>query len=259
MNLVELKEVLHMIRNESNVIHERLIAKVITAVEENHEDIENYLDDILLSKNFSSAKSKVLGITGAPGVGKSTFLSNLIPRFSAQGISTAVMAFDPSSAVSGGAFLGDRVRCLQSLSDSKTFFRSMSNRGHLGGVSKSCPSVIKALQICGFDLIIIETIGVGQNEVEIRNLSDVVVLLLDANSGDYIQAEKSGIMEIADIFLINKSDLNAKRILESSVLEAMNMRGETRNHPAKVLSMTVKTESTIDLAFSEIERRLGFY
>jgi LAO/AO transport system kinase len=180
----------------------RDIARLLTAVE-NDADAA-----YLISSAFPSGQGtlRVIGITGPPGVGKSTTTSALIAHYRSQGKRVAVLAVDPSSPFSGGALLGDRVRMQTHASDSAVFIRSMAARGHLGGLSSAVPLAITVLGGCGFDVLIVETVGVGQSEIDVARMADTTVLVLAPGFGDGIQAAKAGIMEIADIFAVNKSD-----------------------------------------------------
>jgi LAO/AO transport system kinase len=148
----------------------------------------------------------VVGITGSPGVGKSTSTSALVTALRKQGKRVGVLAVDPSSPFSGGALLGDRVRMQEHSTDSGVFIRSMATRGHLGGLSWATPQAVRVLDAAGCDIVLIETVGVGQSEIEVVALADSTVVLLAPGMGDGIQAAKAGILEIADIFVVNKAD-----------------------------------------------------
>lgn len=179
------------------------LAKAITMVENRKKDYKNLLEGIypLPGKAFK------IGITGAPGSGKSSLVEKLIAGMKVQGTPIAVLAVDPSSPLTGGALLGDRLRMIQHSNDPNVFIRSIANRGHLGGLSLSTHEIVDLLQAAGKEIIIIETVGVGQSEVDIVNVADVVLMVLNPDSGDEIQIFKAGIIEIADIFVINKADL----------------------------------------------------
>ena len=151
-------------------------------------------------------KATIVGLTGPPGVGKSTLGTALISRYRQQGLRVAVLAVDPSSPFSGGALLGDRVRMAEHSTDPGVFIRSMSSRGHLGGLSAAAPGAADLLSAIGFDVLLVETVGVGQNEVAVMRLADTVVLVLSPGMGDGIQAAKAGVLEIADVLVVNKSD-----------------------------------------------------
>lgn len=179
------------------------LAKAITMVENRKKDYKKLLEGIYpLPEN-----SLKIGITGAPGSGKSSLIEKMIAELKSQGLSIAVLAVDPSSPLSGGALLGDRLRMIQHSNDPNVFIRSIANRGHLGGLSLSTHEIVDLLQAAGKEIIIIETVGVGQSEVDIVNVADVVLMVLNPESGDEIQIFKAGIIEIADIFVINKADL----------------------------------------------------
>lgn len=153
-----------------------------------------------------TGNAQVIGLTGAPGVGKSTSTNALVRAFRAEGKRVAVIAVDPSSPFSGGALLGDRVRMGDHATDPGVFIRSMATRGHLGGLSSATPQALRVLDAAGFDVILVETVGVGQSEVEIVALADTTLVLLAPGMGDGIQAAKAGILEIADVFVVNKAD-----------------------------------------------------
>src|SRR5262250_2823062 len=153
-----------------------------------------------------TGNAHVVGLTGAPGVGKSTVTAGLVRSYRSRGHRVGVLAVDPSSPFSGGALLGDRVRMQEHATDDQVFIRSMASRGHLGGLAASTPQAIRVLDAAGFELIIIETVGVGQAEVAIASLADSVVVLLAPGMGDAIQAAKAGILEVADLFVVNKAD-----------------------------------------------------
>jgi LAO/AO transport system kinase len=179
------------------------LAKAISIVENRKKDYKKLLEAI-----YPLGKTALkIGITGAPGSGKSSLIEKLLATLKMQGLSLAVLAVDPSSPLSGGALLGDRLRMIQHSNDANVFIRSIANRGHLGGLSLSTHEIIDLLQASGKDVILIETVGVGQSEVDIVNVADVVLMVLNPESGDEIQIFKAGIIEIADIFVINKSDL----------------------------------------------------
>jgi LAO/AO transport system kinase len=153
-----------------------------------------------------SGNGYTVGITGAPGAGKSTLTSSLIKLLREQQLEIAVLAIDPSSPFTGGAILGDRVRMQDHATDPGVFIRSMATRGHLGGLSLSTPEAIRMLDAVGREWILVETVGVGQVEVEIAGKADTTVVVLNPGWGDSVQANKAGLMEIADIFVINKAD-----------------------------------------------------
>lgn len=170
-----------------------------------------------------AAGAQVIGITGAPGVGKSTTVDALIKLLRERNFSVAVLAVDPSSPISGGALLGDRIRLTDHFTDSKVFIRSLATRGHLGGLSASTKSVLNLTQSAQFDFIIVETVGVGQSEVEVMRVVDTVVVVLAPGMGDGIQASKAGLLEIGDIYLINKSDREGAKQAAQDISRSIEM------------------------------------
>jgi LAO/AO transport system kinase len=150
--------------------------------------------------------ARIVGLTGSPGVGKSTVTGALVRAYRSSGLRVGVLAVDPTSPFSGGALLGDRVRMSEHATDDGVFIRSMASRGHLGGLSWSAPQALRILDAAGFDVICVETVGVGQAEVEIASLADSTLVILAPGMGDSIQAAKAGILEIADLFVVNKAD-----------------------------------------------------
>jgi len=177
----------------------KALAQAISVAENQPTELESALPQEI-------SKSHVVGITGAPGVGKSTTVSALITSLRKQNKSIAVIAVDPSSPISGGALLGDRIRLNEHFLDSQVFIRSLATRGHLGGLTASTQLSIRLAALAGFDVIIVETVGVGQSEVEIMKHAKTVVVVMAPGMGDGIQASKAGILEIGHIYLVNKSD-----------------------------------------------------
>jgi LAO/AO transport system kinase len=153
-----------------------------------------------------AGRARVIGLTGAPGVGKSTITGELVRAYRGEGLRVGVLAVDPTSPFTGGALLGDRVRMQDHATDAGVFIRSMASRGHLGGLSWAAPQALRILDAAGFDVIMVETVGVGQAEVEIASLADSTLVIVAPGMGDSVQASKAGILEIADIFVVNKGD-----------------------------------------------------
>ncbi len=180
----------------------RAVARLISLVEQG----SSQLPSVAAALAPYTGNAQVIGLTGAPGVGKSTSTNALVKAFREQGKKVAVIAVDPSSPFSGGALLGDRVRMGDHATDPGVFIRSMATRGHLGGLSWATPQALRVLDAAGFDVILVETVGVGQSEVEIVALADTTLVLLAPGMGDGIQAAKAGILEIADVFVVNKAD-----------------------------------------------------
>jgi LAO/AO transport system kinase len=180
----------------------RALARLITLVE----NASPQLREVMSALNPLAGKAQVIGLTGSPGVGKSTSTSALVTAFRKQGRRVGVLAVDPSSPFTGGALLGDRVRMQDHATDPEVFIRSMASRGHLGGLAWTTPQAIRVLDAAGCEVILVETVGVGQAEVDIASLADSTIVLVAPGMGDSIQAAKAGILEIADLFVVNKAD-----------------------------------------------------
>lgn len=180
----------------------RAVARLISLVE----DAAPQLREIMVALMPFAGNAHIVGITGAPGVGKSTSTSALISKLRADGKRVGVLAIDPSSPFSGGALLGDRIRMQDHSGDPGVYIRSMASRGHLGGLSWASPQALRVLDAAGCDVIILETVGVGQSEIEVVGVADTVLVLLAPGMGDGIQAAKAGILEIGDVFVVNKAD-----------------------------------------------------
>jgi LAO/AO transport system kinase len=180
----------------------RAVARLISLVEND----DPALPEVAAAFAPSTGRAQVLGLTGAPGVGKSTTTAELIKAYRADGRRVGVLAVDPSSPFTGGAILGDRVRMQDHATDPGVFIRSMSSRGHLGGLSAATPQAVRVLEGAGCQVVLVETVGVGQAEVEVASLADTTIVLLAPGMGDAIQAAKAGILEIADVFVVNKAD-----------------------------------------------------
>jgi LAO/AO transport system kinase len=183
-----------------------------------------------------SGKAHLIGVTGSPGVGKSTLVDALIAEMRAEGLKVGVLAIDPSSPFTGGAILGDRIRMQDHTMDKNVFIRSMANRGHAGGTALATYDAVRMLEACGFDVVIIETVGVGQSELAIAKTADTTVLALMPGSGDDVQAIKSGIMEIGDIFVVNKGDHPGAQKTAAEILASLELSSipRTWKHPVDV-------------------------
>ncbi|MFD5782391.1 methylmalonyl Co-A mutase-associated GTPase MeaB [Streptomyces sp. NPDC126933] len=180
----------------------RAVARLISLVE----GASPQLREVMAALAPLAGNAYVIGLTGSPGVGKSTSTSALVSAYRRAGKRVAVLAVDPSSPFSGGALLGDRVRMSEHASDPGVYIRSMATRGHLGGLAWAAPQAIRVLDAAGCDVIVVETVGVGQSEVEIASQADTSVVLLAPGMGDGIQAAKAGILEIGDVYVVNKAD-----------------------------------------------------
>nr|MDQ3611662.1 methylmalonyl Co-A mutase-associated GTPase MeaB [Actinomycetota bacterium] len=180
----------------------RAVARLISLIE----DASPALREAMALLAPRAGHARVVGVTGSPGVGKSTSTNALVAAYRRQGKTVGVLAVDPSSPFSGGALLGDRVRMQEHATDDGVFIRSMASRGHLGGLSWAAPQALRVLSAAGCDVVLIETVGVGQAEVEVAALADTTLVLLAPGMGDGIQAAKAGILEVADVFVVNKAD-----------------------------------------------------
>jgi LAO/AO transport system kinase len=181
----------------------RALARLLTHVEDGSEERLRTLIRLL---HPHTGTAQLVGITGSPGVGKSTLTSALISEWRRRERTVAVVAVDPSSPFSGGALLGDRVRMQSHALDDGVFIRSMASRGHLGGLSWATPQAVLCMDAAGYDVVVVETVGVGQAEVEVASMADTTVVALAPGMGDAIQAAKAGILEVADVFCVNKAD-----------------------------------------------------
>jgi len=202
----------------------------------------------------ASGKAFVLGITGNPGAGKSTLVDVLIERYRARGLRVGVVAVDPTSPFSGGAILGDRIRMSRHSTDPGVFIRSMATRGHLGGLSRATADVVTVLDAMGFEMILVETVGVGQDEVEIVAQAESTVVVTVPGLGDEIQAIKAGILEIADVLVVNKSDREGA---DRSVRDLRSML-ELRGHEARqveIVKTVAATGAGVDELMAAVERQ----
>ncbi len=202
-----------------------------------------------------SGRAAIVGMTGPPGAGKSTLVDRLIARWRAAGRTVGVLAIDPSSPYSGGAMLGDRVRMQTHARDEGVFIRSMATRGHLGGLARATGDAATILDASGKDVVVIETVGVGQDEVEIAGAADVSVLVLVPGAGDDVQVFKAGVMEIADVFVVNKSDRDdADRVVaQVESLLSLQRFAEGAWRPP-IVKTTATTGDGVELLASEIGR-----
>lgn len=196
--------------------------------------------EIMKQVYAKTGRAHVIGVTGSPGAGKSTFVDKLIDQFKSENKKVGVIAIDPSSPFTGGAILGDRLRMQSHALDGDVFIRSMGSRGHLGGVSRATHEAALILDACGFDVVIIETVGVGQSEVDIIKIADTVCLVLVPGMGDDVQIMKAGIMEIADLFVVNKADREGADKVAADVQVMLKMLGERAWIPPVTLVSSYK-------------------
>ncbi|QZY00159.1 methylmalonyl Co-A mutase-associated GTPase MeaB [Halobaculum rubrum] len=198
----------------------RALARVITKIENRSPGYR----DIVSALHTHTGTADVIGITGSPGAGKSTLVDKLAKTYRDRGETVGVIAVDPSSPYTGGAVLGDRIRMASNVGDMDVFFRSMSARGTLGGLSTATSDTVKALDAFGKDKVIIETVGAGQNEVDIVKTADTVCVLVQPGSGDDVQMLKAGILEIGDVFVVNKADMDGAERTVAELEEMIHMR-----------------------------------
>jgi LAO/AO transport system kinase len=201
-----------------------------------------------------TGRAHVVGVTGNPGAGKSTVVDALIERYRKQGKKVGVVAVDPTSPFSGGAILGDRIRMQRHATDAGVFIRSMATRGHLGGLSRSTGDVVQVLDAMGFDVIIVETVGVGQDEVEIVSSAHTAVVVTVPGLGDDIQAIKAGILEIADVLVVNKADREGADRAARDLIHMLDLRAKGARKEVEIVKTIATTGSGIDDLVGAIER-----
>ncbi|EFQ83042.1 LAO/AO transport system ATPase [Aeromicrobium marinum DSM 15272] len=215
----------------------RAVARLISLVE----DDSPALRDVARALVPRTTGAHVVGLTGSPGVGKSTSTSALVTALRAADHTVGVLAVDPTSPFSGGALLGDRVRMTEHATDPRVFIRSMASRGHLGGLSAAAPQALRVLDAAGCDVVLVETVGVGQSEVEIAGLADTTLVLLAPGMGDGIQAAKAGILEIGDLFVVNKADRDGAATTRREVRAMLSMTDRVDGAWKPPITLTVAT------------------
>jgi len=226
----------------------RALARLLTLVEDGSPE---QLREVVASLHPRTGNARVLGITGPPGVGKSTMTNAVAGELRSRGRTVAIVAVDPSSPFSGGALLGDRVRMQGHHADEGVFIRSMAARGHLGGLSFATPQAVMVLDAAGFDVVVVETVGVGQSEVEVAASADTTVVASAPGMGDGVQAAKAGILEVADVFVVNKADAPGAGKLESELRGMLELGHATGQDdawwPPIVRTVAVRGEGITEL------------
>jgi LAO/AO transport system kinase len=221
----------------------RSIARAISLVENNEAGAQELLKGLFPHRS----ESLILGITGAPGSGKSTLVDQLIGELRAKRKKIGIVAVDPSSPFTGGAILGDRIRMMRHSTDPNVFIRSMATRGHLGGLAKATGEAISIFEAAGKDIILVETVGVGQDEVEVVKLADLILVILTPGAGDDIQVFKAGIMEIADIFVLNKADTPGANKIETQLKAMLELGLKDKDLPPVVKTVATEGRGTKEL------------
>ena len=232
----------------------RALGRLLSAVED-VEDGAPRVRELIRELLPRTGQARIIGLTGAPGVGKSTLTAALVGAFRTAGRRVAVLAVDPTSPFTGGALLGDRIRMQEHATDEAVFIRSMATRGHLGGLAAATPQAIRVLDAAGFELVIIETVGVGQAEVAIASLADSVAVLLAPGLGDAVQAAKAGILEVADLFIVNKADKpDAQQVVRD--LRGMLALGASQTSQQGWKPPIITTTATTGDGLAEVVTRL---
>lgn len=212
----------------------RSIARAISIIDNN----EPYANSIIQNIFKLTGNAITIGFTGAGGAGKSSLIGQILSEFQNKNYKVAILAVDPTSPVTGGAILGDRVRMQKTMDDREVFMRSLASRGAIGGISKSLRNVIRILDAAGYNLILVESVGAGQLEIEISNVVNITAVVFSPQTGDNIQAVKAGINEIGDVYVINKGDLEGSSILYNSIRDFI---GDTARKPP-VIKVSAKTQ-----------------
>jgi LAO/AO transport system kinase len=226
----------------------RAIARAISIVDNDEPESREIIKQIF----SKTGKIRTVGFTGPGGAGKSSLVGKLIPECEALDYRVAVLAVDPTSPITGGAILGDRVRMQGNLANEKVFMRSMASRGAMGGISKSLRNAIRILDVAGYNIVLIESVGAGQLEVEISKVVDLTVVLFTPHTGDNVQAVKAGLTEIGDIYVVNKADLEGATTLYQTILDLI---GDTSRKPA-VLKTSAKTGKGVEELAKNIDKLL---
>ncbi len=231
--------------------NKRAAARLISYIENDEPEKLSLLKDIYPH----TGTAYVIGITGSPGSGKSSLVDSLMQQIRREGISIGVIAVDPTSPFSGGAILGDRIRMQDHALDQDIFIRSMGTRGSLGGLSRSTREAIQVLDAFGKEIILVETVGVGQSEVDIVKTADTTVVVLTPAGGDSVQTIKAGIMEIADLFVVNKADLPGADRTMTELNVMLDMQGDKKWRPPVLATVSTRNEGIADMWSSLLKHR----
>src|SRR5450631_1558566 len=227
----------------------RAVARLISLVEDGHPALR----EVMAALAPHTGRAHIFGITGSPGVGKSTITNALVGALRARGQRVGILAVDPSSPFTGGAILGDRVRMQDHALDPGVFIRSMASRGHLGGRAVAVQEAIRVLAAASFPLVLVETVGVGQVEVEVAGATDTTVVVLNPKWGDAVQANKAGLLETADIFVINKADRPGAKETRRDLEQMLDLTALGDWRPP-VLETTASTGDGVDALWEELTR-----
>lgn len=233
----------------------RWLARAITLIELRDPAVAEALTKAPVRRRNHPGAPHVVGLTGPPGAGKSTFVDRLVGEARQRGQRVAVVAVDPSSPFSGGAILGDRVRMERHTGDDGVYLRSLSSRGHLGGLSSATAEVVDLLDAAGFDLVLVETVGVGQSELGVMEVADTAVVVLTPESGDSVQAMKAGLLEIADLFVVNKADRPGADRLARELRLTVELDESSRWKPPVLLASALEgrgVEAVVDRAVEHL-------
>lgn len=231
----------------------RALARLITRVESRDPEIAGILGELY----SHTGNADIIGITGPPGAGKSTITDKLISRFRDQKKKVGVVAIDPSSPFSGGALLGDRVRMMQHATDQDVFIRSLGSRGSYGGLSRATSEIVGLMDAFGFDVIIVETVGVGQTELDVMDLAHSVIVVFVPESGDVVQTMKAGLTEIADIFVVNKCDRPGADSMARELDQMVDYNSEAKWRIPVLQTIALKNEG-IDELYEQLEKHRLF-